>query len=458
MERDSLDFRSMKVGQLFAKQLFPTVLGMVFSAVFIITDGIFVGRGIGSDALAAVNIAAPLFVFAAGLGLMFGMGGAIIASINLAKGKEKVANINATQSVLVSSIIMIFVSAIVMLFTIPVARMLGAPDDILELAREYLFTYAMFAVFQTLLSVLTFFVRLDAPKIAMWSMTTAAILNIILDYIFIFEFKWGLTGAAVATGLGEIVGCVMMLVFLIGYSPRVRLGRLKISKKSMLLTVRNTGYITRLGFSAFLGEAAIGVMMLTGNYVFVRYLGTDGVAAFSIVCYLFPIIFMIFNAIIQSAQPIISYNYGCGENNRAKYAFRLAIYVTVGCGLVFFLGTLLLRDPMVTLFISDTTHDAWHIATDGMPWFAIGYLFFGLNLIAVGYYMSIENSKPATIFTLLRGVIFPVICFFVLPLWWGVRGIWLAVPMAELLTTAIIITYAVIQRAQARGKIYTVNT
>ena len=102
MQRDSIDFGSMKVGQLFCKQLFPTLLGMVFSALFVITDGVFVGRGIGSDALAAVNIAAPLFVFAAGMGLMFGMGGAIVASINLARGKERVANINATQATLVS--------------------------------------------------------------------------------------------------------------------------------------------------------------------------------------------------------------------------------------------------------------------------------------------------------------------------------------------------------------------
>ena len=114
MQRDSIDFGSMKVGQLFCKQLFPTLLGMVFSALFVITDGVFVGRGIGSDALAAVNIAAPLFVFAAGMGLMFGMGGAIVASINLARGKERVANINATQATLVSFIGMTLVSILVM--------------------------------------------------------------------------------------------------------------------------------------------------------------------------------------------------------------------------------------------------------------------------------------------------------------------------------------------------------
>ena len=274
MQRDSIDFGSMKVGQLFCKQLFPTLLGMVFSALFVITDGVFVGRGIGSDALAAVNIAAPLFVFAAGMGLMFGMGGAIVASINLARGKERVANINATQATLVSFIGMTLVSILVMAFPTSVARILGAPEDIIELAREYLIAYAAFAMFQTALCVLTFFTRIDGPKIAMWCMTISTVINIILDYLFIFVYKWGLTGAAVATGIGEIVGCILMVAYLLRYSPRVRLGKLKFSWKSIQLTARNSGYIIRLGFSAFLGEAAIGVMMLTGNYVFVSYLGS----------------------------------------------------------------------------------------------------------------------------------------------------------------------------------------
>jgi len=458
MQRDSLDFKTMKVGSLFTKQLLPTMLGMIFSALFVITDGIFVGRGVGSDALAAVNIAAPLFVFAAGLGLMFGMGGAIIASINLAKGKEKVANINATQSVVVSSVIMLLVSLFVICFTKETAVLLGAPKDILHLAQEYLFAYAVFAVFQTLLCVLTFFVRLDSPNIAMWCMTLATVINIVLDYIFIFPLQWGLTGAAVATGIGEIIGVALMLLYLIRHAPRMKLGRLKFSRRSMQLTVRNSSYIVRLGFSAFLGEAAIAVMMLTGNYVFVRHLGTDGVAAFSIVCYFFPIIFMVFNAIIQSAQPIISYNYGCGQDIRAQRAFKLAMYVTIGFAFIFFFIFTLLRMPLVTLFIKDIINPAWLIAADGLPLFATGYLFFGLNIVTVGYYMSIENVKLATFFTVLRGIILPVVCFFILPLWWGVKGIWLAVPIAEMFTTLAIAANIIAQKASIRGKIHPVNT
>ena len=255
-----------------------------------------------------------------------------------------------------------------------------------------------------------------------------------------------MTGAAVATGIGEIVGCLLMIAYLLRYSPRIRLGKLKFSRKSIQLTARNSGYIIRLGFSAFLGEAAIGVMMLTGNYVFVSYLGTNGVAAFSIMCYFFPIIFMVFNAIIQSAQPIISFNHGCAAHGRAQQALRLALIATIATGLFFLVLTILLREQIVSLFIADHTNNAWKYAVYGIPFFSICYVFFGINITAIGYYMSIEKSRLATIFTVLRGIILPVVCFFLLPLWLGIKGIWLAVAVAEFITFAVICINAMCKR------------
>lgn len=143
---------------------------------------------------------------------------------------------------------------------------------------------------------------------------TAAILNILLDYIFIFEFAWG-DGRCIATSLGTVVGGLMTLVYLMHYSHDLRLYRIKLSRKSLRMTFRNIGYMVKLGNSAFVSEASIACMMFLGNYVFIRNLGEDGVAAFSIVCYFFPIIFMVYNAIAQSVQPIISYNFGAGRRN-----------------------------------------------------------------------------------------------------------------------------------------------
>lgn len=276
--KDSIDFGSMNISTLFRKLLIPTVLGMVFSALFVITDGIFVGKGIGSDALAAVNITAPLFMIAAGIGLMFGVGASVMASIHLSQGKRKVASINITQAIAFSALLILILSALCLYFIEPLARLLGSSDRLLPLAVEYMAWYIPFLVFYEVLNIGMFCIRLDgSPTYAMMCNAVAAILNIILDYIFIFELGWGIMGAAFATSLGTVVGGLMTLIYLLRFSRTLHLCRIKLSIKSLLLTLRNIGYMIKLGSSAFISEASIACMMFLGNYVFIRHLGEDGV-------------------------------------------------------------------------------------------------------------------------------------------------------------------------------------
>ena len=437
--KDSIDFSSMEISTLFRKLLIPTVLGMVFSAIFVITDGIFVGKGIGSDALAAVNITAPLFMITAGIGLMFGVGSSVVASIHLSQGKRRVASINITQALVFSTLLILIMSALCFYYIEPLAKLLGSSDRLLPLAVEYMAWYLPFLVFYEILNIGMFCIRLDgSPTYAMMCNAIAAILNIILDYIFIFEFGWGIMGAAFATSLGTVVGGLMTLIYLLKFSRSLHLCRIKLSIKSMMLTLRNVSYMIKLGSSAFISEASIACMMFLGNYVFIHYLGEDGVAAFSIACYFFPIIFMVYNAIAQSAQPIISYNFGAGQPDRVRKALLLAIRTALICGISFFIITVLCRQNIVSLFI-DRSYAAFDIAVNGISYFGIGFIFFAFNMIGIGYYQSVERGQRAMIITLLRGVAFMLIGFLVLTKILGVPGIWLAVPFAELLTMLYII-------------------
>lgn len=184
--KDSIDFGSMDIPKLFRKLLIPTVLGMIFSAIFIITDGIFVGKGIGSDALAAVNITAPLFLINTGVALMFGIGASVVASIHLSQGKVKVARINITQAVVVSSLLLIAYAAVILCNVEKIALLLGSSPRLLPLATEYMHWFVPFLVFSALLSSGMFFVRLDgSPNYAMVCNIIPALLNIGLDYLFI---------------------------------------------------------------------------------------------------------------------------------------------------------------------------------------------------------------------------------------------------------------------------------
>lgn len=436
--RDSIDFGNMEIPRLFRKLLIPTVVGMVFSAVFVITDGIFVGKGIGSDALAAVNITGPLFLLTAGLGLMFGVGASVVASIHLSQERNKAANLNVTQALLVSSLLILALSALCWFFSTPVALFLGSSEKLLPGVLEYMIYFVPFLVFSLLLNTGMFFIRLDgSPYYAMACNAVAAVINIVLDYVFIFVFGWGLMGAALATGIGTAIGGVMMLAYLGFFSQTLRLCRIKLSRTSLMLTARNVGYMLKLGLSAFLSEASIACMMFLGNYVFIRHLGEDGVAAFSIACYIFPIIFMVYNAIAQSAQPIISYNFGLDDEARVLKAFRLSVQTAMAFGIAFFLLTVLFKEQFVSLFLDDS-YGAYSIAVEGLPYFAFGYIFFAFNIVAIGYYQSVERARRATLITLMRGIVFLSVGFALLPALFGVRGIWFAVPLAEILTLAFI--------------------
>ena len=438
MERDSIDFRNTAIRRLFLRFLLPTVLGMVSSAVFIVTDGIFVGRGVGSDALAAVNLVAPVYTLATGLGLMFGMGCSVVASVHLARGKARVAGINVTQALAVPAAGLTLAAVVLMAAWEPVLALLGTPASLLAPAREYLLWFVPFLMPIALFNILMFTVRLDgAPNFVMGCNLLAAGLNIVLDYIFIFVCGWGLAGAAVATGIGYTLGACIMLRYMLRRSRTLRPVALKFSPRSLRLTARNIGYMTYVGFPALLSELAISCMMVAGNYAFIRYVGKEGVAAYSIACYIFPIIFMIYSGVIQAAQPIISYNYGAGQNRRANKAFRLALLTAAGFGAAVCAATWLGGNRLAGLFLTPDAPAYGH-ALAGFKLFSLGYLFFGINVAATGYLQSLERGKAAAGLTALRGIALMALAFALLPRWWGETGIWLAVPAAELLTALLL--------------------
>lgn len=438
LDRDSLDFGNEKIPKLFRQLFFPTLIGMVFNALLTIIDGVFVGQGVGANGIAAVNIVAPLFMVVTGLGLMFGIGSSVIASIHLANNKVKAANIISTQAFLVGIIVVVLISTPCLFAPQSVVRLLGCSDVLLPNAIDYLLWLLPGMTFLLIECVGMMLVRLDgSPRYAMWCNIVAATFNIALDYILVFPLQMGVAGAAIATSVSCALGGIMVLVYFIFYSNTLRFYRLKTSLTSLLLTLRNTWYMAKIGFATFLTEIAMSVMMLTGNYVFIGSLGENGVAAFSIACYLFPVIFSMSNAVAQSAQPIISYNYGAGNMSRVSKSLKTSLAAALVCGIIVTVIVAVGAKPIIMMFLSPVS-EAFGIAAEGLPQFALCGIFFALNIAMIGYYQSLEQSTRATVFTLLRGIIFIVPLFLLLPHLIGTAGMWLAIPASELLTLIVI--------------------
>lgn len=279
----------------------------------------------------------------------------------------------------------------------------------------------------------------------MWCNVVPAVANMFLDWLFIFPLGMGVKGAAIASLISTVIGGVMAIVYLLRYADILMLSKLKMSLTSMRLTLRNIAYQCKIGFSAFLGELTMALLMITGNYVFMEYLGNAGVAAFGVACYYLPFVFMFGNSIAESAQPIISYNYGSGNNERVQQTLSISVRTGVVSSLLSIVAFTLFPQALVHLFIA-ADDPAALIAIEGFPYFAAGFLFFILNLIAIGYFQSIEKVVPATLFAILRGALFMIPSFLLLPQWLGSEGMWLAVPLSEALTFVVVVTYFVANR------------
>lgn len=439
LERDSIDFGKSKIGPLFRSIFFPTLLSMVFTSLLTVVDGIFVGQGVGSDALAAVNIVAPLFLVTTGIALMFGVGVSVVASIHLSQGNNKAADINVTQALVVAPMLMAILSVILYFGRIPFLRLMGCSDVLMPLALQYLIPLLPGCVFILIETIGTFVIRLDgSPRFASAVGIVPGVLNIFLDWLFVFPMKMGIAGSSVATTVCCAIASAMVAWYMLRRSQSVRLYRLKLSRTSLYLTVRNIGYMSRSGFSSMLGELAMSMIMLTGNYVFIRWMGEDGVAAFSVACYLYPIVFMVNNSVAQSAQPIISFNYGAGKEDRVREAFRLSLRTAAICGLLATAVLTLGATPLISLFLQAGTKP-YEIATAGLPLFAVSSVFFALNIAIIGYYQSIELNGRATLYMLLRGLVFLVPAFILMPQLIFPQGMWLAVPVSECLTLGVIL-------------------
>ncbi len=429
-QRDALDYGEMRVPRLFRKLFFPTLLGLLSSVVLNVADGIFVGRGVGSDALAAVNIVAPLFQIANGIALMFG-----------SRGNRKAANINVTQAFTVGLLFMAVVVALINVFPRQTSDVFGGSQHLYPLVREYLVGVSPCLLFMVINMVGLFVIRLDgSPNYAMLVNVTAAILNIVLDWLFVFPLHMGVFGAAAATSLATFVGSLMVAWYMLRRSVSLRLYRPKFSGTAIRLTARNSGYMLRLGFPTFIAETAISCMMITGNYMFMSWLKEDGVAAFSVACYLFPMIFMFGNAIAQSAMPIVSYNSGLGRTDRVRQTLHISAGLACLLGLLMSVFGFVFAPFIVSMFI-DVASPANTIGASGVPLFLLTSLPFTLNVVLIGYLQSLERFRPATVFMLLRGCIFVVPCFILLPRFTGVNGLWLAEPLSEVMTLAVLLIY-----------------
>lgn len=410
----------------FFKYAIPSALAMFISSLYTVIDGIFVGQGVGDSALAAVNIVLPFTVMLFGLASMFAIGGGALVSKNIgANNVEKAVNIfrQVFKALLIFSLI---ISIVCVVFTRQIVTVLGATEVLKPLAVDYLRFYAIFCIPNLIGIVLNSFVRNDGrPKLAMVSTISGAITNIILDYIFIFNLGMGIKGAAIATGLGQIITVSILIPHFVMKKGFLSFGNVKVSFK----TVKE---FCTIGFPSFFAQGSYSIIVLLHNIALVKYVGEVGISAYSILNYLTTNIYMVLYGITLGVQPLVSYNYGKKDGERMLGFFKITSISNILITAFFVVISFVFGPVLISIFTSDG--QIAELAYNALKIACLSYFAVGLNLNNLVYYQAIEIPKYSNLSCILRSVVYLPICLFVLGRFFGVNGIWVSAIISETLT------------------------
>ncbi|MBX9136807.1 MULTISPECIES: MATE family efflux transporter [unclassified Clostridium] len=415
------------VVKLYFKYFFPTMCAALSTSVYILFDTIFIGQGVGSKGLTALNISLPIYSIYFGTGLLIGIGGSTLMSIE--KGRERLDKANKifTLSFILGLILATIYCIIGFVFLEEIALVLGATKEIMPFVKEYMVVVVIGTIPFVMGSVMAPFIRADkAPKKAMFTVIFSGFLNIILDYIFVFPLDMGMRGAAIATVFSYTISCLILLTHLLSKNNTLRF------KKDFY----KLSYITRIfkcGLPSLFIEVSLGFVIFIFNIQILKIIGDDGVTAYSIISNTGIIAVALFNGISQTIQPLISINMGANLKERATRLRNLGLFTALVIGVAFFILCIIFPEQIVRIFVNPN-NEVLAIAINSIRTYSIAFIVMGINMVSGAYFQSIELAKESFIIAFCRGLLFVSICVFVLPLFIGINGVWLSVPIGELLT------------------------
>ncbi|MGN1418159.1 MAG: MATE family efflux transporter, partial [Acutalibacteraceae bacterium] len=337
----------MSDNKTFFRYVIPSVGSMLVTGLYFVVDGIFVGRGVGTNGLAAVNLAVPYISLLTAITMMISMGGASLTSIAFGRKENNKANDCFNLSVFMTAVFSLFMSIVSVLFSVPIAHLLGANDVLLSDTAVYLKYYVVFGVFFCGSMVLSAFVRNDGnPLLAFWGMIIGACSNIFFDWLFVFPLKMGIRGAAIASGLGQVLACIILLFHFILKKGKLYF-RFPEMKREEIFNILKTG------FPEFVNQMNSPVTTFCYNQIVIRVSGEIGMAAFSVIAYLLVIILAIFIGLAQGLQPLFSSSRGEGNIKREQKFLRQGVILNVVLSLAVYAVMLVFGKKIIAIFNPD---------------------------------------------------------------------------------------------------------
>ena len=415
----------------FLKYTSLSILGTMGMSCYILADTFFIAQGMGTDGLAALNLAIPVYNFIYGAGLMLGMGGAIKFAILKSQGNQKQINRVYTNVIYMAIVFSLLFVSVGIFGAENLARFLGAEGLVLNMTTTYLKWLLVFSPAFIFNNIFICFLRNDeAPQLSMMAVLFGSFTNIIFDYIFIFPMNMGILGAVLATGTSPAIGILLMSKHWRDKKNSFHLVKERLYVDSMKQTLS-------LGFPSLIGQLASGITMIVFNFLILALEGNTGVAAYGVVANISIVIIGIFNGIAEGVQPLVSDNYGTGNKKEIRSLHKYSMFMMVMIAIVIYAAIYIFADPITTIFNSEQNMKLQELAVVGLRLYFTSMIVAGYNIVITVFFTSTERALPAQVLTLLRGFILIIPLSFLMAKLWGMNGIWLTFPVAEFVVAVI---------------------
>ena len=418
----------------------PSICMMVFTSIYGVVDGLFVSNFAGKTPFAAINLVMPFIMILGGMGFMIGTGGTAFVSKLMGEGKKDEANSTFSMMVLFTLLLGIVLSAVGFLTMRPVSYFLGATDAMIDdcvlygrIVTGFTFAFMLQNVFQS------FFIAAEKPRLGLIVTVAAGVTNMVLDALFIAVFNWGVAGAAIATGLSQCVGGVLPLIYFL--RPNDSLLRMRPTSLRLRPILQACGN----GSSELMSNISSSLVGMLYNFQLMHLIGEDGVSAYGVLMYVQFIFVAIFIGYSIGCAPVVSFHFGAQNRSELKSLLRKSTLLMASGGVLLTIAARLLAAPLARLFVG---YDAglFELTSHAFRLFSWSFLLAGFNIFASGFFTALNNGAVSAAISFLRTLVFQSASVLILPVFFGVDGIWWAITVAEIFAFLISLMFLYLKR------------
>ena len=409
----------------------PTIVMMIFTSIYGVVDGLFISNVVKGNAFASVNLIMPALMIVGTIGFMFGTGGSAIISKTLGEGDTDKANRYFSLLIYSEVVLGILFTVLGLIFLEPVAKLLGATKDLLPDCLTYgkILLLGMTAfILQN--SFQSFLVSAEKPGFGLTISIIAGLTNMVLDFLFMYVFRWGVAGAAAATVISQIVGALVPLVYFISKNnSRLRLGKTRFELSPIIKTCTN-------GSSEMVANLSMSLVNILFNIKLLEFAGANGVSAYGIIMYVSFIFVGTYLGYSVGSAPIISYHFGANNQNELKSIFKKSIKLLGIIAVIMTLFAELFAKPLASIFVS-YDRDLLDLTVNALSLYSLSYIISWFNIFASSFFTALNDGFVSALISFLRTLVFQVIVILTLPKFFDINGIWLSVLVAELLSLIV---------------------